>query len=211
MADIESTESNETEKKEAFGREEKTNKKESDSSKEQKEAESKKEKQSEVKEDPKEKTVEISLEEKETLTSERDQFKEKYYYLAAEMENLRKRAERERTNLIKFGNEKILTELLGVVDNFDLSLGALKSEEDEKVKNILVGVEMVKNQLLDILKQNGLTQIETEGKTFDPNFHEAMGQREEEGKKENEILEEFQKGYSLNNRVLRASKVIIAK
>jgi len=208
MADIESTESNE--KKKSFDRQEKSEAENNDSlTKDSKPslAEAKKEKAPKQEDE----VVEISLKEKEKLVSERDQFKEKYYYLAAEMENLRKRSERERTNLIKYGNERILTELLSVVDNFDLSLGALKGEKDEKVKNILVGVEMVKTQLLDILKQSGLTPIETEGKTFDPNFHEALGQREEEGKKENEIIEEFQKGYSLNDRVLRASKVIIAK
>jgi len=207
MADIESTESNE--KKKPFGGQEKEK---NDSLKKELKA---KKPLAEAKEEKKAKledqVIEISLKEKEKVFSERDQFKEKYYYLAAEMENLRKRSERERTNLVKYGNEKILTGLLSVVDNFDLSLSALDGEQDEKVKNILVGVEMVKTQLLDILKQNGLTPIETEGKTFNPNFHEALGQREEEGKKENEIIEEFQKGYSLNDRVLRASKVIIAK
>ncbi len=138
-------------------------------------------------------------------------YKARFLYLAAEMENLKKRHERERNSFVKYGNDKILKELIGVIDNFDRSIGALKNDEDEKVRNIVVGIEMVQNQFLDVLAANGLETIETEGKKFDPNFHEAMTKQEVKDKEEDEIISEFQKGYLLNGRLLRASKVIVAK
>ena len=106
---------------------------------------------------------------------EEDDFKSKYFYLAAEIENLRKRHEREKQNLLKYGNEKVLSSLLEVMDNFDRTTDAISNDEDEKVKNILTGIEMVRKQFFDVLKDNGLEQIESLGKTFDPNVHEAMG------------------------------------
>ena len=147
----------------------------------------------------------------EELEKERDSFKEKYYYIAAELENTRKRFEREKTNLVKFGNEKLISSLVGALDNLDLTLMAVAQEEDEKVKNICVGVQMVRDQFFETLKQNGLEVIETEGKDFDPKFHEAISQKEEEGVEPGKVIQEVQKGYVLNGRVVRASKVITSK
>ncbi|MDO9184050.1 MAG: nucleotide exchange factor GrpE [Bacteriovorax sp.] len=139
-----------------------------------------------------------------------DDFKAKYYYLAAEVENMRKRFEREKENLLKFGNEKVLSGLIGVVDNFDLTVNALRNDNDDKVQNIVKGIDMIRNQFLDVLKQNGLTQVESLGKIFDPNFHEAVAQAKAEGKEEQEIITEYMRGYLLNGRLLRASKVVVA-
>ena len=140
-----------------------------------------------------------------------EDFKAKYYYLAAEMENMRKRFDRERENFIKYGNERILTDLIEVVDNLDRTLESLSTDKNEKVRNIVVGIEMVRKQFLGVLKQNGLEVVETEGKMFDPNFHEAVGQQESEDKEEEEIIDVYQKGYILKGRLLRAAKVVIAK
>ena len=139
-----------------------------------------------------------------------DDFKEKFYYLAAEMENIKRRHSKEKENLIKFGNEKVLSGLIEVVDNLDRTLEALVGDEDEKVKNIVTGVEMVRTQFLDVLKNNGLERLNVIGEIFDPNFHEALAQQPAEGKKDQEIIQEFQKGYVLNGRLLRAAKVVIA-
>ncbi len=138
------------------------------------------------------------------VKKERDTFKEKFYYLAAEQENALKRFEREKSNLVKFANEKLLSSLVGALDNLDLTLMAVANEEDEKVKNICVGVQMVRDQFFETLKQNGLEVIETEGKDFDPKFHEAISQKEEEGVESGKVLQEVQKGYVLNGRVVRA-------
>ncbi len=139
-----------------------------------------------------------------------EDFKAKYYYLAAEMDNMKRRFDREKENLLKFGNEKLLSSLVGVVDNFDLTVTALKNDNDDKVQNIVKGIDMIRTQLLDTLKQNGLTQVEAMGKTFDPNFHEAVAQAPAPGKEDQEIVTEYQRGYILNGRLLRASKVVVA-
>ena len=145
------------------------------------------------------------------MEEERDSFKDKYYYIAAELENTRKRFERDKTNLVKFGNEKLISSLVGALDNLDLTLMAVAQEEDEKVKNICVGVQMVRDQFFETLKQNGLEVIETEGKNFDPKFHEAISQKEEKDVEPGRVIQEVQKGYVLNGRVVRASKVITSK
>lgn len=148
-------------------------------------------------------------EEAEKVKEEVEDFKSKYYYLAAEMDNLRKRHDREKQNLVKFGNEKVLSGLLEVIDNLDRTLDAIGNDEDEKIKNVWTGIEMVRKQFLEVLKSNGLEQVETVGTKFDPNFHEAMAGQPAEGKENDEIITEFQKGYTLNGRLLRAAKVVI--
>ncbi len=124
---------------------------------------------------------------KEEKTAKID-YKEKYFYLAAEMENMRKRFEREKDSLVKYSNEKVMGDLIEIVDNFERTVSALAADQDPKVKNIASGINMVSGQFLGVLKRFGLTQIESLGKTFDPNFHEALGTEEAEGKKEQEII-----------------------
>lgn len=153
--------------------------------------------------------IEEEVKNHETLKEGND-FKAKYYYLAAEVENMRKRFEREKESLLKFGNEKVLSSLLGVIDNFDLTVNALKNDNDDKVQNIVKGIDMIRAQFLDVLKQNGLSEVESLGKTFDPNFHEAVAQAPAEGKRDQEIITEYQRGFILNGRLLRASKVVVA-
>jgi molecular chaperone GrpE len=137
-------------------------------------------------------------------------YKSKYFYVAAEMDNYRKRVEREKENLIKFGNERVMSDLLDVADNFDRTIGMLKGDEDQKIKNLVIGLDMVQKQFLDTMGKHGLSQIESLGNEFDPNFHEAVAQEYAEGTKPNEVIKEFQKGYSLNGRVIRASKVVVS-
>ncbi|MCF8059133.1 MAG: nucleotide exchange factor GrpE [Bacteriovoracaceae bacterium] len=142
---------------------------------------------------------------------EEEDFKAKFFYLAAEMDNMKKRFEREKDNLLKYGNEKVLGHLLEVVDNLDRTVDAISGDEDEKVKNIYSGIEMVRKQFLDVLKNNGLEKIEALGKIFDPNLHEALAQQPAEDKEDQEVIQIFQHGYILNGRLLRAAKVVIAK
>lgn len=137
-------------------------------------------------------------------------YKAKYFYIAAEMDNYRKRMEREKENLLKYGNERVLNDLLQVVDNFERTIDMLKPDQDPKMKNVVTGLDMVKKQFLDTLGKHGLTPVESVGKDFDPNFHEAMAQEYAEGAKPNQVIKEFQKGYSLNGRLIRAAKVVVA-
>lgn len=138
-------------------------------------------------------------------------YKAKFYYLAAEMDNMKRRFDREKENLLKYGNEKVLSSLVDVVDNLERTLDAIENDEDEKVKNIHVGIDMVRNQFVNVLKQNGLSEVEALGAMFDPKFHEALTAQAMEGKKDDEVLSVFQKGYVLNGRLLRAAKVVIVK
>jgi molecular chaperone GrpE len=158
----------------------------------------------------KEEKVEAIEEATEIEAKAEDPYKDKYYYLAAEFQNTQKRFEREKVNMIKFGNENILKDIISVVDTFELTLSALKPDQDPKVKNIVVGLDMVNKQLMDVLRRYGLQKVETLGKEFDPNFSEAVAQEFKDGAKENEILSELQSGYTLNGRLLRAAKVTVA-
>lgn len=149
---------------------------------------------------------EISAERKEL-----EEFKNKFYYVAAEMENMKKRHERDMQQQLKFGNEKVLKGLLDVVDNLERTLTAIEGDEDDKVKNIYIGVNMVKSQFLEVLQTHGLEKVDALGKIFDPNFHEAMAQQPAEGKAADEVIQVYQNGYTLNGRLLRAAKVVVAK
>jgi molecular chaperone GrpE len=103
--------------------------------------------------------IEEEIKHHETLKEGNSDFKAKYYYLAAEVENMRKRSEREKENLLKFGNEKVISSLVSVMDNFDLTVNALKNDNDDKVQNIVKGIDMIRSQFMDVLKQKYLIQI----------------------------------------------------
>jgi molecular chaperone GrpE len=154
--------------------------------------------------------VEASENQEAQPKKEEIDFKAKYFYVAAEMDNYRKRMEREKENLIKFGNERVLSDLIQVMDNFERTIEMLKHDEDPKIKNIVSGIDMVQKQFTDTLAKHGLTTVQSVGKDFDPNFHEALAQEYVEGAKPNQVIKEFQKGYTLNGRLLRASKVVVA-
>ena len=147
----------------------------------------------------------------ETIQEVKEDWKNKYYYVLAEMDNSRKRFQGEKENLIKYGNEKILSNLIGVIDNFDHSIKALENDKDPRIKNILHGIEMVRKQFTDVLSKEGLSCIDSVGQDFNPNFHEAMAKQKVEGKRDNEIIFEYQKGYVLNGRLIRPAKVIVAE
>lgn len=138
-------------------------------------------------------------------------YKEKFYYVSAEMQNLEKRFEKEKQNLLKYGQENILSDLLDVLDNFDRTMGYIRKDEDKKVQNIAVGIDMIQKQLFEALGKHGLEKVEALGKVFDPNFHEAISQVAHEGSEDDTIHEVQQEGYLLNNRLLRAAKVVVVK
>ncbi len=159
----------------------------------------------EAKEESTENAEELKVEKKE------EDFKEKYYYLAAEMQNMQRRFDKEKESLLKYGSEKILTDILDVVDNLERTLGFIRADEDEKVKNIVVGIEMIEKMFIESLGKHGLKEVEALGKEFDPHFHEALAQQPAEGKPNMEIIQVHQKGYILNDRVIRAAKVVVVK
>ena len=138
---------------------------------------------------------------KEDLEDKDDRIKR----LMAEFENFKKRSEKERTGLYNSVMGDVITSLLPVLDN--LEKAAKTETKDEQYKN---GIEMVVNQFKDVLKNNGVTEIETIGKKFDPSLHEAVSLVQDEKLGEKEIKEEFRKGYMIGDRVLRHSLVVVA-
>ena len=176
---------------------------------EKKEKKSESESEKEQKPEPKQEQ-EGSPQEDSAGEEKQEDFKSKYLYLAAELDNQRKRFQRERESLFKFGGEKILGDLIQVADNLERTIDAIQGDEDEKVKKIMSGVAIVKKQFLDTLARHGLTPVESLGKDFDPNVHEAMAQ-EESDQGANKIIRVFEQGYMLNGRLLRAAKVIVSK
>ena len=139
----------------------------------------------------------------EAVAAERDQYLDALRRLKAEFDNSRKRQERERTRILEAASEKLVQELLPVLDNLDR---ALESEGD-----IRGGVQATREQLADVLANEGLLPVASDGQLFDPNVHEAvMGQPSEEHE-EGTVLQTFQRGYLLNGRAIRPAKVVVAK
>ncbi len=130
----------------------------------------------------------------------------KYLYLYAEFENFKKRAARERTDLIKYGWESAARELLQVVDNLERALSHIPPETD---KTFIEGLNMVVGQLKAALKKQGIEPIPTHQKIFDPNFHEAVSQEPSE-LPSGTIVKEHSAGYTLHGRLLRPAKVSIS-
>ncbi len=125
----------------------------------------------------------------------------------AEFENFRKRTEREKADFMRFANFEMVRDLLPVLDGFER---ALTLESGESMEGFKKGMELVRRQLLDGLKKAGLEPIESVGKKFDPNFHQAVVRAEKEGVEEDEVIEEFQRGYLFQGRLLRAAMVKVA-
>lgn len=138
------------------------------------------------------------------------EFSEKCLRLQADFENTRKRLEREKQDFVKFANEGIILELLNVLDDLERSV-SLAETHKEDLTAFLKGVEMILAHLYEMLKEYGLKPIEAEGKKFDPHYHEALLQIENKDLAENTVVEELQKGYLLNERVIRTAKVKVSK
>lgn len=154
---------------------------------------------------PAEETVSPEEQKIAELEKELAETKDKYMRTLAEYDNFRKRTAKEKTEIYGDAAAKTLTEILAVADNFERAMAAECS--DESFKN---GTLMIFNQFMDILKKLGVTEIETDGKEFNPEFHNAINQIEDENLGENVIAQVYQKGYMMGDRVLRHSMVVVA-
>ena len=142
------------------------------------------------------------------LQAKYDNLNNQYIRLAADFDNYRKRQAQERENLLKYGAENTLKQLIEVLDNFDRGQKAVENIEDcQKIKD---SFNLALKQMKDTLTKIGLETIETEGKEFDPNFHEAVMQTPTSEHPEGTIINELQKGYKIGDKVLRASLVNVA-
>jgi len=139
----------------------------------------------------------------ESARRERDEYLDSMRRMKAEMENSRKRQERERARIVQLASEKLVRELLPVLDNLER---ALEAEGD-----IYEGVRATRDQLLAALEREGLVPVASDGESFDPAVHEAvMGQPSDEHE-ENTVIQTLERGYVLNGKPIRPAKVIVAK
>ena len=137
------------------------------------------------------------------------EYKEKYIRLLAEFDNVKKRTEREKLEFIKYANEELLGHFLGILDDLERSVEAAKTKHED-YNAFLKGIELVMARVYELLRKNKVQPIEALGKKFDPHLHEALMQEETDKFKEGTVVEEFQKGYILDGRVIRTAKVKVA-
>ena len=145
---------------------------------------------------------------KDTILLQKKQLEEqddRLKRLMAEFDNFKKRSSKEREGLYNSLVSDIFTNLLPVIDNLEKAV-----EAETKDVNYKQGVELVLKQFKDVLKLNGVEEIETVGKTFDPELHEAVSLVQDENLGEKEIKEEYRKGYKIGNKVIRHSMVVVA-
>lgn len=127
----------------------------------------------------------------------------------AELDNFKKRIEKEKAEFLKYANESLIYELLGAIDNFERAIAAVEKKEDFKLLH--QGVEMILKELHEILRRRGVSRIEALGAPFDPHRHEALSYVASEEHPENTVVEEIQKGYLLEGRIIRPAVVRVSK
>jgi molecular chaperone GrpE len=136
---------------------------------------------------------------------------ENWIRAAADFENFKKRAARERTEATQFANATLLQKLLPILDNFEMALTAAQSAQGNSLASLQSGVAMIQRQLKTILADSGLEEINAGGKLFDPALHEAVSQQETAEVPENHVFQQIRKGYKLRDRLLRPASVVVAK
>ncbi|MDT8404836.1 nucleotide exchange factor GrpE [Sulfuriflexus sp.] len=133
-----------------------------------------------------------------------------YLRTQAELENLRRRAERDVQNAHKFGLEKFINELLPVIDSMEMGMAAANAE-DETVKPLLEGMELTLKMFQSVLEKMGVSVVNPENEVFNPDFHQAMSMQETADVEPNTVLAVMQKGYVLNERLVRPAMVVVSK
>ena len=148
----------------------------------------------------------------ETLQKELSEQKEKYLRLYAEFENYKKMVQKEKEELINYANEKLIKDLLPIIDNFELAIKHAGSDEGSKwIESMKKGVTNTLKEFLRILEKYGVKPIETVGQNFNPEIHHAVSIIETYEQEENIILDELRKGYFYKNKVLREPLVAVSK
>ena len=151
----------------------------------------------------------------ETIEEKLKTTQEKLLRTMAEMENQRKRFEKEKQEAFEFGGFNFARESLSLLDNIDRAVASFKNDENLKKNNdlnkIIDGIEIIKKDLVSIFKKNNIESIECVNKKFDPNFHQAMLEIEDNTKETGMVIQEIQKGYMMKDRLLRPSLVGVTK
>jgi molecular chaperone GrpE len=145
-----------------------------------------------------------------------DEYRDQLLRTAADLDNYKKRAAREKQEAIKFANESLLGKLIPVLDNFDMALAAVSNaqggtDQGASADSLQQGVSMIQQQLRQALAEAGLEEIDAAGQPFDPNYHEAVSQQESGEVPEGHVVQQLRKGFKLRERLLRPATVIVAK
>ena len=150
-----------------------------------------------------------------TLTEETASLKDRMLRLAADMDNLRKRAEREKAEATLYAATNFARDLLSITDNMGRALAAVSPEEreraDEVLKNLLAGVELTERELLNVFQRHGIRKLETVGQKFDPNMHQALYEVLTSERPPGTVMQEMQSGFAIGERCLRPAMVGVAK
>ena len=175
----------------------------------------KKENQNKVEENSKDKHHSTDAKEnlEDNIKDKLNDLNDKYLRLLAENQNLRKNHEQEKEDILKYGSFSFAQQILGLTDNLDRAFQIFKNDEKFKTdefKNILSGIEMIEKELQSTLEKNSIRYIDCLDKPFDPNLHQAIGEKESD-KSPGTVVEEIQKGYQMHDRLLRPSMVYVSK
>jgi molecular chaperone GrpE len=167
----------------------------------------------ELLENPAETTVsmaELLKQQLEKLKQETQEYKEKYFLTLAEIENMRKRLQKEKQDMTRFAVENVISEFLTPLDNLENAL-SFTDQMSEETRNWAFGFNMLLAQFKDVLNTHGVTSFSSLGSTFDPNLHEAVEIEESLMHPDNVVIHEFLKGYKRGDRVLRPARVKVSK
>lgn len=145
----------------------------------------------------------------DSLRAERDELAERVLRQAAEHENYKKRSEREKAEFFKRANQSMAGDLLPVIDNLERALAAARETGGDQ--SMIDGLEMIHQELMRVLERHGLEPIEALGQPFDPEYHEAMMQQEDPDQPSNTVIDQVQKGYLFQDRLLRPAMVVVSK
>ena len=152
-----------------------------------------------------------SPDEVDVLRQEISELNAKWLRALADLDNYRKRVERERARWADSAREGLLLSLVEIVDDFERAVACGDDAGPPPDDTFRAGVELILKSLLDVLEKNGVRPIDTCGAEFDPSLHEAVGQMESDEHDSNDIVEELRRGYTLGDRLLRCSRVVVAK
>ena len=150
-------------------------------------------------------------EEVENLSAQLVEARDQLLRLQADFDNFRKRALKERNEVLHYGHQNLVKELLSVVDNLERAIGHARTSEGGELGGFLQGVELVQRELLGALERHGVGRVEARGQLFDPAVHEAMAQMPDASAAPGTVLEVLQEGYRLRDRLLRPARVVVAR
>jgi molecular chaperone GrpE len=141
--------------------------------------------------------------------NEADKFKNEYLYLRAEFENFKRQAVKERSDLRKYGSERLVADLLNVLDIFETALATELNPDN--VANFKKGIELTSSELRSVLQRHGVSEVPSKGAPFDPSVHEALSSHETDDVEPGTITQVFKKPYKLHDRVVRPGQVVVAR